>query len=77
MRLELDREANAAYVRVSDGEVNRTERLDANRLVDRDDAGRIVGIEFLTVQEGVDLTDLPNQGELERLFGTEHIPTFA
>jgi uncharacterized protein YuzE len=49
IRVELDAEANAVYVRLSDASVART--VDANRdvLVDLDERGATVGVEVLGV----------------------------
>lgn len=73
MKVEIDKVANAAYVCVSDQPVDHTKRLDVNRFVDYDEAGEIVGIEFLNISKGVDLHDLPHRGELSRLFEDREI----
>jgi uncharacterized protein YuzE len=77
MTLSRDTEADAAYVRVKDAPVNSTRELDSQRMVDYDEQGEIVGIEFLAVARGVDLSDLPYRDELSRLFDEHHIPIFA
>lgn len=68
MRLSIDRQANAAYVTISDRPVRRTKELDSQRIVDYDADGEIVGIEFLAISSGVDLSELPHRPELARLF---------
>lgn len=75
--LELDTNANAAYVRIADGAVASSRELDPQRVVDYDAAGQVVGIEFLGVSRGVALHDLPHRDELQKLFGDHHIPQFA
>ena len=77
MTVELDEKANAAYARVTDRPVASTRELDAQRVVDYDSDGEIVGIEFLAVRRGVDLTNLPNRDELSRFFDEHDIPVFA
>ena len=77
MTLELDSKANAAYVRVADRPVASSRELDSQRIVDRDAEGEIVGIEFLAVDHGVDLSGLPFRHQLERLFDDHHIQQFA
>jgi uncharacterized protein YuzE len=76
-RLEIDRSADAAYVLFSAQPVQRTTRLDARRLVDYDAAGELVGIEFLALRRGVDLSGLPNREELARLFEGHDIRQFV
>ena len=77
IKLELDSRADAAYVVLSDEDVTSTLKLDANRLVDFDAHGQIIGIEFLHISGGVDLSDLPYREELRRLFDENHIKQFA
>ena len=77
VRLELDGDANSAYVVLSDDEVKKTKKLDQNRLLDLDAQGEVVGIEFLNISAGVNLSDLPRGEELRKLFGEHHIRQFA
>jgi uncharacterized protein YuzE len=56
---EHDPEADAIYVRLSDRPYARTEELDDRRNVDYDAEGRAVGVEFLSVSKGVDLSEVP------------------
>lgn len=77
IKLELDLGADAAYVGWSDEDVAATRKVDANRLIDVDARGEIVGIEFLHVSGGVDLKGLPHRDELHRLFDEHHIKQFA
>jgi uncharacterized protein YuzE len=77
MTVELDTKADAAYARAADRPVASTKELDPQRVVDYDSDGQIVGIEFLAVSRGVDLTDLPYRDELTRFFDEHHIPIFA
>ena len=73
MKLNHDQHVDAAYVEVcspiSDGGVDGTERLDADRNVDYDADERIVGYEFLNARRfGVRLDDLEHRAELAALF---------
>lgn len=77
LTLEHDAEANAVYIRLSQAPIAQTRELDENRRVDYDAAGDIVGLEFLTVSDGVDLSNLPYRQELGRLFEDHHFPVFA
>ena len=57
--------------------VTTTKPLDSQRIVDYDEHGEIVGIEFLAVHQGVDLSELPHRHELEKLFEDHDIPLYA
>jgi uncharacterized protein YuzE len=65
MQVRYDPEADAVYVdlREAQGRV-RTRRIDEQRLLDYDEQGELVGIEFLFVSRGVHLEGLP---EAERV----------
>lgn len=77
MYVEIDPSVNAAYVTVTENDVDRTEALDQRRRMDFDQHGELVGMEFLDVSNGVDLQGLPFRPQLERLFGEHHIPVYA
>ena len=77
IKLELSRDTNAAYAVLSDDEVKKTKKLDQYRLLDLDAEGEVVGIEFLNISAGVNLSDLPRGEELRKLFGEHHITQFA
>lgn len=65
--VELDPIADAAYVYLSDAETVRTHSLDDWRMVDYDAAGRAVGVEFLGVSTGIDLSGVPEGETVGRL----------
>lgn len=77
MKLTLDREANAAYVYVTERPVARTRELDENRILDLDSDGEVRGIEFLNVSYGVHLAGLPFPNELAKLFEGHDIREYA
>ncbi len=77
MKLELDRSANAAYVVFSRNPIVRTREIGPNRIVDYDADGEVVGIEFLNVDTGVDIHDLPRAEEIGELFRECRIRIFA
>lgn len=64
---EYDPEADAIYVYLVEAPVARTRMLDDFRNVDLDGEGGVVGVEFLGVSSGIDLTDIPSRPEVERL----------
>ena len=67
MRVELDREADAIYVRLRPGAYAYGKDLDMERRVDYDAAGHPIGVELRNVSRGVDLDDLPEADSIERL----------
>lgn len=77
MKLEIDTNVDAAYVWFQEVEVATTKALDSQRIVDDNEHGDIVGIEFLAVHRGVDLSDLPRRRQLARLFEGWGIPVYA
>jgi uncharacterized protein YuzE len=58
-KVRYDQEAQAIYVRLSDKAYAYGEDIDHERRVDYADDGTPVGVEFLCVDEGVDLSDIP------------------
>lgn len=65
MQVRYDPEADAVYVDLQEAQGRvRTRRIDEQRLLDHDERGELVGIEFLFVSRGVNLEGLP---EAERI----------
>jgi uncharacterized protein YuzE len=75
--LEVDNEADAAYITIARDDIARTAKLDENRIIDYDASGAVVGIELLNVSRGVDLRDLPYREELVDLLGQKRIRQVA
>jgi uncharacterized protein YuzE len=74
MEIKIDREADAAYLRVSDAPVALTQPRTERIIVDYDAGGIVRGIELLDIGEGVDFgTVFPSKliVQLERIL-TEH-----
>ena len=77
--LKFDPEADAIYAsvrHVEPGGTRGARELDDCRLVHYDHAGEVVGVEFLAVSEGIDLTDVPyaeDFAEAMRAFGKVHL----
>lgn len=67
-KLNTDPRADAIYVQVSDLPVTYSKELDDNRVVDYSHDDIPVGIEFLSVSEGIDLNDLPLNLQLSAAF---------
>jgi uncharacterized protein YuzE len=64
IQVRYDSEADALYVTLRDAPHSRTDEIDCRRLVDYDDQGHVIGVEFLVVSKGIDLEDVP---EAERI----------
>jgi uncharacterized protein YuzE len=55
---KYDPEADALYVRVRMGRVDRSNVLDDGQIIDLDSEGHLLGIEVLGASRGVQLADL-------------------
>jgi uncharacterized protein YuzE len=76
MQIKIDHEADAAYVKVTEAAVARTQPKTEWIIVDYDTHGNVRGIELLDVSEGVDLGSALPQGltaELECILTEHHI----
>ena len=51
MEIEYDKDADAMYIRLRQGELGRTKEVDANTLLDLDKNGKLLGIELLDVRK--------------------------
>lgn len=51
MKLEFDPRADAAYLEISDAEVDTTKQIEPGIMVDYDAVGHIVGIEVLSISK--------------------------
>jgi uncharacterized protein YuzE len=58
VKVEVDREVNAAYVTLSGEEVVRTVQVNPSVLVDLDRMGMVVGIEVLSIDAELPLAQL-------------------
>jgi uncharacterized protein YuzE len=61
VRLAYDRTADALYLTMRSGKVERTEPLDDSRIVDYDRAGDVLGYEFLGVSDGIVTNGIPGE----------------
>jgi uncharacterized protein YuzE len=66
---EYSAESDAVYVALSDAEIQKSVSLDDFRNIDYSAEGGVVGIEFLGVGGGVDLSDVPYSQRVEKLIG--------
>lgn len=78
MRLFSEWDADASYLRLRRGRIVRTEGIDDHRLRHLNHDGQTVGIEFLEVSGGVDLSTLAltraQRRAARELFGAQGIP---
>lgn len=77
MHLTYDESADAVYVYFTRNEVDRTEELSPQVIVDFDASGEPVGVEFLDVSDGIDLDDVPHHDQVARLLENRNLRTFA
>jgi uncharacterized protein YuzE len=61
VRLAYDRTADALYLSMRPGKVDRTEPLDDSRIVDYDRAGDVLGYEFVGVSDGIVINGIPGE----------------
>lgn len=73
MKLTYDREADAAYIQLRDVPYAFGHVLDMDRNIDFGPDERPIGIELLGVSHGVNLDNLPERDDVERLLEEHNI----
>jgi len=53
MKITFDREADAVYIELSNGEFTSNKKIDNNTIIDLDQNGNILGIELLNVSKRI------------------------
>jgi len=53
MKIKYDPDADAMYIRLQDGEIEKTREVDDNIILDYDKDGKLLGIELLFVKEQI------------------------
>ncbi len=64
MEIRIDTEADAAYIRLRNGKVHRTEEIGGGYMLDYSRAGKVIGIEVLHLSKksgGVFGVDVPER----------------
>ena len=51
MKITIDKQADAMYIELSDGEFAKNKKIDNETILDLDENGKIIGIELLNVSE--------------------------
>lgn len=64
-----DPDADALYVYLNEGDVQRSKTVGDLRVIDYSSDGGVIGVEFIGVSGGIDLSDLPFHNEVEKLIG--------
>ncbi|KJR41069.1 hypothetical protein MCHI_003029 [Candidatus Magnetoovum chiemensis] len=58
MRIEYDKEVDALYIKLRDGNIADTQDINEGVTLDIDDNGLIIGIEILDASERLTLSDI-------------------
>jgi uncharacterized protein YuzE len=66
MKTEYERQHDAAYFAFSSAASVRQERLPGLRVIDYGADGSVVGVEFISVSRGLDLSGVPRAEDIER-----------
>jgi uncharacterized protein YuzE len=59
MKIKFDQESNAFYVRLNEERIVESEEVEPGVILDYDDNGTVVGVEFLNVSERMKDKALP------------------
>ena len=60
MRIKLDKEGDALYFRLSDEDILESEEVRPGVILDFDEKGRVVGVEFLNISERANQQEIAN-----------------
>jgi uncharacterized protein YuzE len=77
MQLTYDQGADAVYVYFSRTPVARTSEVQDGIAIDYSGDGEPVGVEFLDVSDGIDLSRVPRSAEIAELLEGYPFPIFA
>ena len=70
---KYDRDADALYIRLADGDVTRTVEVDDYRVLDMSDDGRVLGIEVLYPDQNLQLAPVAREyGFADALYDIDH-----
>ncbi|OLS14738.1 MAG: hypothetical protein RBG13Loki_1608 [Promethearchaeota archaeon CR_4] len=58
MRIKVDLESNALYLRLSESAIKESEEVHSGLIIDYDAEGHIVGLEILNIKEQFKIDDL-------------------
>lgn len=78
IELKHDKEADAVYILLSKKPYSYGKKIDKRRRVDYAQDGTPIGVEFLYVSDGVDVSDLPiDERRIGRLLEEYNLKVFA
>lgn len=69
-----DEDADVLYVGLAEGEVAQTRNLGDLRLVDLAEDGTVLGVEFISASQGVDLDSVPFGPTVASAIGDSGLP---
>lgn len=73
---KYDREADAIYINLRAGQYAYGKNLDDERRIDYASNNQIIGIELLSASRGVNLYELPYEGEIINVLREYGIPSY-
>lgn len=76
MKYKYDRYADAIYVYLSSGKYSHGEDIDEDRRIDYSSNNRPIGVELLSVSNGINLNGLPKVDEIKEILTSEGIDTY-
>jgi len=74
LKVTYDPDADVLYVHLATGKVAETRALGDLRLIDYSKAGTVLGIEFISASDGVDLHDVPFSQTVATAIGDSGFP---
>ncbi|MGA2297705.1 MAG: DUF2283 domain-containing protein [FCB group bacterium] len=60
MKLKIDKESDALYFRIDDSKIVESEEVEKGVILDFNDNGQVVGIEFLNISKRASIDELKN-----------------
>jgi uncharacterized protein YuzE len=76
MKFNYDRDADAIYFYLSSGKYSYGDDKDEDRRIDYSSDNKPIGVELLSVSEGVNVNGLPNVDEIESTLKSQGISTY-
>ncbi|MSQ29332.1 MAG: DUF2283 domain-containing protein [Dehalococcoidia bacterium] len=72
MTYDPETDARYVYLMSQDTALDHTDEIDFWRIVDFDDVGHAIGVEFLAASHGIDLDGVPKAGRFAEAIGSLH-----
>lgn len=71
VKIKVDHEASMMYIHLTPAKIKYTEDFGDDRLVDYDEHDRVVGVEFIGINGGVDLDGVPAADHIREALASE------